>query len=148
MARSGGRLLRERHEGSERAVPVCVAIRAATLVQVDRYARELQIAPGRALEEALFMWLQREEVRRRRHVVAEARRLASSCEDWEPVGDLIELDAWQRLFGDSSRGEPVPMVRECRPIGKSRGRKTSGPAGDAPRGAPGGTTPSRLSARP
>jgi hypothetical protein len=124
MARLGGRLLRERWEGTERRVPVAVALRAAYLVPLARYAADVGVQPSEALEEAIGLWVRREEQRRDRRVRGEVLQLMRRVESWDPIGDLIALADWQRSF--SSESAPAPIDGLCRPSGMSRGNRTAG----------------------
>lgn len=121
MGYSRGRLLRERFEGTERLVPVAAAVRACYLVPLAAYAAELGLEPTRALEEAIGLWILREEQRRHRAVSARVSEAMRRAEHWDPIADLIALADWQRAF--SSEPLPSPIDALCRPSGMSPGSK-------------------------
>jgi hypothetical protein len=124
MAYAGGRLLRERFEGTERLVPLAIALRASALLPLAVYAAAVGISPTEAIHEAVGLWCQREERRRARHVRAEAQAMLRRAEHWDPIGDLIRLDELQRGF--SSDPAPLPIDHVCRPFGTSRGNAIGG----------------------
>jgi hypothetical protein len=120
MGYLGGRLLRQRFEGTERRVPVAVAVKACYLVPFGAYAADLGLDPTQAVEEAIGLWIRREEQRRARRVRARVAVLMRRAEQWDPIGDLIGLADWQRAF--SSDGSPWPIDGLCRLIEQSRGK--------------------------
>lgn len=120
MAQAGGRpLLKERFEGKERLVPVAVALRASALIPFARYARDVALEPAEAIHEAIWLWCQREERRRQRHVRLDALQLLRRAEEWDPIGELIALADWQAPF--LSDRPPVPIDELCRLTKTSRG---------------------------
>lgn len=111
-----GRGLRDRWEGAERLVPVCVVLRLGQLVQVGRYGEAAGLLPADVVSEALGMWTRRAQIWHERAVVADAVALRARAGAWDPIGELVALDDWQAAARDYSPREIVPMRLTCPPI--------------------------------
>jgi Arc/MetJ-type ribon-helix-helix transcriptional regulator len=73
----------------QHVVRVTASVTVATKVQLDVVTKERYASRSAAINEAICLWLIREETRMTREQRAKIRRLYEQADDWAPIDQLL-----------------------------------------------------------